>query len=176
MLEETVGAPARAQTRSQNDDRWYAPDRDLAYVGPELIRRALLNIDVAQLISEPPFDDLAIKFMLSELIESFGEAAKHLANGVNACWRGDSDGPNAAFAAFCKVPVEVRTVIMAKLGAMLLGAIYTSLQDVTPVDGSPPHHRSLQSLVSAAEEFANRAGVSCGSERPVREEASHGPE
>lgn len=174
MLEETVGAPARAQTRSQNDDRWYAPDRDLAYVGPELIRRALLNIDVAQVRSEPPFGWLLAPTRY-DIEHEFGEAAKQLALGVNACWKSDPAGPQAAFDGFCAAPAEVRVVIMAKLGAMLLGAIYTSLQDVTPVDGSPPNHRSLQSLVSAAEEFAKRAEVSCGSERPVREEASHGP-
>ena len=172
MLEETVGAPARAQTRSQNDDRWYAPDRDLAYVGPELIRRALLKIDLDQVCSEAPFAGLLLRYSVADIEHYFGEAAKQLALGVNACWKADAAGPEVAFGGFCAVPAEVRVVIMAKLGAMLLGAIYTSLQDVTPVDGSPPHHRSLQSLLAAAEEFAKRAEVSCGSERTVREEAS----
>jgi len=158
-LNATVGAPAQTQTRSPGDDRWYAPDRDLAYVGPELIRRAFLQVSLDKLRHDASYTEMLKGVPEDELLGYLGDAAKALANGVNVCHRGSPDGPAAAFVEFAALPSPAPQIFLMRLGEMLLGAIFTALQDVTPVDSSPPHARSLQSLVESAAKVSDQLAI-----------------
>lgn len=158
-LSDVAMKPVGTQVRDPGDGRWYSPDRDIAYLGPELIRRAFELGDVDTLRQDPNYAQLLAGVSVAgeeELKANVEAAAKALATGVNVCWRGSPVGPDDAFGEFASVPGPAGQIFLLRLGELLLGAIFTALQDVTPVDSSPPHARSLQSLVESAAAISDR--------------------
>ncbi len=114
---------------SPNDDRFYSPDRDLAYCSPHLIHRALLGLDpekqepwVTQFIYENGVSNdelLKAGVCLAEYMN------KSLADPVN------KDPYEALQAAgFFNLSAETQCIVCAKIGQVFLSAIFTSLRDI----------------------------------------------
>lgn len=159
MLDETVQRPPTPMGAHTDDDpRWYHPSRDISIIGPELLRSVFVHFEKLP-HPEPFYADLLKDVPLQDQVQGVGDCARALAKFYNVCWHGEENTVTSAAqeAGLMNVlPTGVRAAVLARLGEVLLGSIYASLQDVTPMGGEPVHAPSLRALIKAAEAFASK--------------------
>lgn len=154
--------PQTQQHRDPADGRWYAPNRDFAYVGPALITQALrgFNLPVSE---SSPYIQLLSMLPREQYEKELQDYAKTLALLVMRSTKEsrkvaeiaqeliDTNDPGMA------ASWQVKTAVLARLGEMCIGCTFAGIQDITPEGGQPPHYRSIESLVRVAEQLANLA-------------------
>lgn len=157
LTDATIQPPAaESQTRGGQDSRLYAPSRDLAYVGPQLVRRALTLFD-AEPDASTAYGTLLKNIPEAQRMEELCRVAEFMAH----CWSGMYDTANdridviaAQYAAYSDLNPYALAAVLARVGELTIGAAFQGLLDVTPMDGEPPHTRSIQALIQEAEKYA----------------------
>jgi hypothetical protein len=114
---------------SASDERFYSPDRDLAYCASNLIKRAIVGLDPDK---QEPWVVKSIQDNNISL-ESLSDAAKALATYINNTltdpqYKQPLDSLEAA--GFFKLPLPVQQLVCAKVGQVFLSAIFPSIRDV----------------------------------------------
>lgn len=158
MFEGTQPAPISNNIRNQGDGRWYAPNRDVAYLGPELIREALRLFNTRP-VENPTYAALLESELGDPQYIALGEFAKQIALLTRGAIT-DDDTIDVIYAklAAAAAPVSpaVRVAFMARLGEMLLGAMFGGLRDITPAGGQPPNMRSIEAMVKEASALCDK--------------------
>ena len=156
------GAQAQ-QHRDPADGRWYSPNRDFAYVGPALIKQALLGFNLP-VDPESPYYELLHQLpqeqheqelkdfakTIATLIMRSAKESRTLVDIANELTAADDPGMKASW--------QVKTAILARMGEIATGCIFAAIQDITPEGGEPPHQRSIDSLVRVASELGRVIG------------------
>lgn len=159
MLDDSVTrAPTPLGAKIDGDPRWYHPERDISVIGPELLRKVASHFETV------PHPDEYYRMLMEGTPDA--ECRQHLANGVmslarflNSCHKGDANCIKTAAeeaGLLRELPIGIRAALMSRLGEVMLGGIYSAMQDITPMGGEPPQARSLAALVDMADAFANR--------------------
>lgn len=144
----------RGKAGNELDRAFYSPQRDIAYIGPDLIRASLAALD--EQWQEPWFKEYWAQQGLTE--EQLGEAAKLLGAACNRMM--DDANPVLALEAvgFDKQPGAVQMAIYTKMGQVLLAAIWAGVKDVGTAGSDPPER--VQAILATAqlvlEHFAGR--------------------
>jgi len=147
------------QVRTPGDDRWYSPNRDIAYVGPALIKQALMGL---RLPVDPgsPYEALLNQLTPEQQHEEMAAFAKTLARLVMLSTKDGRSLPTvladlqAENDPGASVSWQIRTAVLARLGEICLGCCFAALKDITPAGGQPPHQRSIEGLVFEADRMA----------------------
>jgi len=112
----------------------YSPERDLAYIGPAMLREALRACEPKW--QEDWFKDYVKHHHITD--EQFIEGAKKLAQFANRI----IDTPNPLVAAaevgFTELPPPVQMAIYAKLGQICLAGIWAGVKDTHAPEDDPP--------------------------------------
>lgn len=160
MLDESVlRAPTPIGARPDGGDkRWYHPERDISVIGPELLRKVASHFDTV------PHPDEYYRMLMEGVSED--ECRRHLADGVmalarflNSSFKGDQNCIKTAAeeaGLLREIPIGIRAALMSRLGEVMLGAIYSAMQDITPMGGEPPQARSVAALVDMSGAFADK--------------------
>ena len=133
----------RKTPRAGTRDPYYTPERDLAYIGPELVYQAIASL-------EPDADSIFRKFISEhEIAETDVESAVRLFAKMCAEVISEKDPDTAAKQVrFDEVDLDLRIVILSALGAIALGAIWSGVKDVNTPDAEPP--AAIEDLVAQA--------------------------
>lgn len=135
---------------SANDERFYSPDRDLAYCSPHLVHRAMLGLN-------PENQEHWIRAFIEENNippEQLVEAARALADYMNkALTDPQYKQPFEALQAvgFFNLDPKTSCIVCAKLGQVFLSAIFSSIRDVTRDPKAPPFN--TKEIADAAEKL-----------------------
>lgn len=127
------------QTRKitdQGEERWYSPDRDLAYAFPSLARAALDQLAITNW--KPWFADY---FAFAGLTEAdIGEAAVAFAKYFEYVCSPEISSPRQAFerAGWFELKSSAQVALFMKLGQVCTMAFYTAIRDITPFNTAPP--------------------------------------
>jgi len=135
------------------DSRKYSPNRDIAYVFPQLITEAIRGLDDESLWQGGLADYLRFRDIT---VEDIGAAAKAFAQGIVYFTKYGLNSPREALgkAGFFDTPEAAQDAIMMRIGQVMTGAFFTGIRDVTPLGGQPPVQRDIESLVYTADSFA----------------------
>jgi hypothetical protein len=134
---------------SPSDDRFFSPDRDLAYCAPHLVHRAIHGLDPMR--QEPWIRDYLLQQKIED--EQLVEGARVIAEYMNKTLKDPvHKEPYEALdaAGFFKLPPNVQHIVLAKLGQVFLSAIFPSIRDIT---------RDPNVLAKGAEEIAEAAAT-----------------
>ena len=130
----------RTTPRGPVRDPYYCPERDLAYIGPSLVHRSL------EFLENTPESFRALK----EFIDAEGLTEEDIVEGVKAyakmCARViDEKDPAAAIVdtGFDQVPGKIQLILLACLGFISLGAIWSAVKDVNAPEADPPSEMSI---------------------------------
>lgn len=153
--------PQVHQVRHTSDGRFYSPNRDFAYVGPALVKQALLGL-ATPVSPDSPYYPFFARMTPEQQLQEIGDVARTMAHLLSrpskesrklveiAKELREKNDPGLTAC------LEARTVVLARIGEMAMGCIFAAIQDVTPEGGQPPHERSIESLVLEAERMATQ--------------------
>jgi hypothetical protein len=130
-------------------DRFYSPERDIAHIGPGVMKLAMALIGDDR--REPWLDEFMEANNVS--LDDLGVAAEKLARACNRIMSRQS--PKTALddvGFFTDLPTPVIMIIFAKLGQSFFGAIWAGIKDVNTADSEPP--ADIQDLIEMAHEAA----------------------
>jgi hypothetical protein len=135
------------------DSRKYSPNRDIAYVFPQLCTAAIAGLDSDDLWKGGLGQYLRFRGVT---IDDITKAATAFAEGIVLFTKYGMDSPRAALeqAGFFDTHEVAQDAIMMRLGQVFTGAFFTGIRDVTPMGGQPPVHRDIETLVYTSKEFA----------------------
>lgn len=123
---------------SQNDNRMYSPDRDLAYCAPHLIHHAISGLD-------PEYQEPWVKAYIEDnnitddLLVSAAEVAAKYLNETLTDPKHVTPYDALTTAGLFELPPAVQTLLLAKLGQIFLQAVFPSIRDVTRNPADPPY-------------------------------------
>lgn len=153
-------AAVREQFRasSNTDARAYAPARDLAYIGPTLVREAL---DYFSIERRPPPDSpyglLLNSIPLNEQLNELGKVARVLKHCfIEASRPGIPDrmvNILAKAAEFKELNPYAVAAVLSRLGELTLGCAFQGILDVTPIDSEPPQMPTIHGMAAAAQKY-----------------------
>lgn len=129
------------------DKRFYAPDRDIAYVGHRLLGRAVTLFDDELLT--PCLREFIRASRLSE--EQLCQAAIASANFINCVPRADVDSYSDALteSGLNNLPIAAYLALLLALGEVMLPVIFNAMRDVTPLS-DPEISTSVDDLIRSA--------------------------
>jgi hypothetical protein len=122
---------------SPSDERFYSPDRDLAYCTPHLVLRAMQSLDPDN--QEPWIKEYlaANNITNDQLVEGAASLAIYLNKTMlDPQYKEPYDALNAA--GFFSLPQAVQNVICMKLGQVFVSAFFSAIRDVTRDPNDPP--------------------------------------
>lgn len=147
------------QMRPQGGDpRFYAPNRDIAYCFPQMMRKALAALDDEE--NRPPW--------IAEYLEYTGTtqddicaAAKAMADGIAHFVDVDKPPPETPQASleesgFFESPPAAQLVISARLGQVFTGLFFTAVRDITPQGMESPVSADMATMVQEAAELTQK--------------------
>lgn len=140
-------------SQRDGDTRKYSPNRDIAYVFPQLITEAIRGLDDETLWQGGIKDYLKFRNIT---VEDIGKAAETFAQGIVLFTKYGYDSPGEALgqAGFFDTPEAAQDAIMMRIGQVMAGAFYVAIRDVTPMGGQPPVMRDIEGTVRASGMFA----------------------
>lgn len=143
--------------RPKNDPtaKFYAPDRDLAYIYQPAMREALYALDAANWTDE-----------MRGLVERLGISERDIAEAVRAITQAhrlittqpDVTEPDKALelAGYYEQPLAARFLVFARLGEVLFGGFFLALRDVTWQADEPSQPAQQAEMLAAGELIARR--------------------
>jgi hypothetical protein len=131
---------------------FYSPQRDVAWIGPQLCRRGFVALDPR--FYEPWFAAFCAQAEVGP--EDFEKAALPFAKALNEII-GVAD-PNDAFRkhGFFELPPAVQLAVFAKIGQVFIGCLYSGVKDVSRPQDKPP--TDIAAMVEEAAAVAERMG------------------
>jgi len=133
---------SRAETR----DAYYAPERDVAYLGPGLLRHAMLALE--EQWWEPWFRQYAEEHGVTA--EDLISAAKPFAEGVNKIIRAKDPVVALTESGFTELDPAVQAAFYIKIGQVFLAAVFVGVKDVSRPESDPP--ADIQDMLNDADE------------------------
>jgi hypothetical protein len=135
------------------DTRKYSPNRDIAYVFPQLCKAAIAGLDDEDLWKGGLGQYLRSRGVT---VEDIAQAATKFAEGIVLFTKYGMKSPRAALeqAGFFDTHEVAQDAIMMRLGQVFTGAFFTAIRDVTPMGGQPPVARDIESLVYSSKELS----------------------
>lgn len=139
----------------------YHPDRDYAYITPELMCGAIDRF-VTAMDNFPEEQAWCTEHgitpeQLSAAAVAFAQAQKDFVNAANPVASFDAALMRHGFKAF-RLPV--RQFLFATFGFIFCAAWFKAVRDVSIVGEESPAQEGIASFAAAAREFANQCGVS----------------
>jgi len=126
----------RKEPRAGGRDPFYNPERDFAHVGPNMILGAMYALEPDTW--EPWLKDfLADHDITYESIMESG-APKMLAQALNLVIKLESPPAAMEKVGFDKLPPALQMLFYARLGQVLLSAVWAGAKDVARPDSDPP--------------------------------------
>ena len=140
----------KANTR----DAFYSPARDLAYIGPEIIKRAMSSLDGT---IEPWLAEFLVtnNVTIDTLIET--KAPLKFATAVNQIIKAASPVDAVEASGFAELPAAIQLLIYARIGQVMLAATWSCVKDVSAPDSSPP--AAIEDILQAAEDALKGLGI-----------------
>ena len=124
----------RKEPRAGGRDMFYTIERDLAYIGPDLVRAAMYALD--EQYYEEWFKQFFVEHGLTEedLIVAVRKFSPAFADIIK------TTDPPAALAAsgFSELPYPAQLAFYCKLGQVLLAAVWSGVKDVAKPESDPP--------------------------------------
>jgi hypothetical protein len=141
-------------SQRDGDSRKYAPNRDIAYVFPQLITEAIRGLDDETLWQGGIKDYLKFRNIT---VADIGEAAQTFAQGIALFTKYGYDSPREALgqSGFFDTPEAAQDAIMMRIGQVVAGAFFVAIRDVTPMGGQTPVSRDIDSMIHIAGMFAS---------------------
>ena len=141
----------RKEPRAGARDPFYTIERDLAYVGTDLVRAAMHALD------EKYYEDWFKEFFaekglteedLVQGVDKFSQAFNKIITAQNPPQAMDESG-------FSSLPAPVQMAFYCKLGQVLLAAVWSGAKDVAKPDSDPPVtiEELLEDVCSVADKF-----------------------
>jgi hypothetical protein len=155
----------RKEARAGARDPMYSPERDIAHIGPGLIRQAMLALD--EQWYEPWFQEFATQYGVTE--EDLGEAAVLFAKACNEMIQ--LKNPVVALEAngFAELPPPLQMAIYTKIGQVFLTGVWAGCKDLATPTSAPP--ADIEELLEVADtvmrHFANLRQESDDSHEPA---------
>ena len=142
----------KVNPKTPQDARFYSPERDLAYIGSDLIRASMYALD--DQYQEEWFKEFLAKYAVDE--KDMAEAAATLAQACNRII-GD-ENPVVALEAvgFTELPPPLQMALYCKMGQVLLSAIWSGVKDTSKQGSEPP--ATIQELIQTAEDVMEHFG------------------
>lgn len=138
----------RDGAKSNVRDAFYSPQRDLAYVGPEIIKRAMQAL--REELWEPWLAEFLHSLDITEQTLIDTEAPRKLAEAVNSIIKAKTPPAALETSGFDKLPAAVQLLFYARIGQVLLAATWSAVKDVSAPDSAPP--ATLQDILDAVED------------------------
>jgi hypothetical protein len=129
-------------------DAFYSPSRDLAYVGPEIIKRAVCAL--REELWEPWLAEVMLRNDVNEKLLIDTEAPLKLAKAVNSIIKEETPPAAMAASGFDALPGAIQLLFYARIGQVLLAATWSAVKDIHAPDSAPP--ATLQDILDAAED------------------------
>lgn len=128
--------PLQLRPKDSSDQRMYAPNRDIAYCFPELVRAALHGLTETQI-------DVWFGKMLEDNGATCDDMIKLLevaAKSVELFAADDTTTASDALikAGFYNLQPCVQAAFFCKLGQALMGAAFRGMRDTLPMGAEPP--------------------------------------
>jgi hypothetical protein len=156
MLAKTHNRPI-TQMRPGNDPtaRAYAPQRDLAYIFPQVAREAFETLDQSNW--QGPYGDLLVEKGITE--KQLGEGVKAFV-GAFHFYVGDPTIKNLhnalERAGFFDCPPIVQLLVFERIGEAMAVGFFMAVRDVTRLGEEPPQVREMAELAAAARDFVRQ--------------------
>ena len=152
---QPTATATQVRDKSTGDVRYYAPNRDIAYLGPHMLRHALVGF------SEFPNPDAVYATVLAASglsAEQQRDEMCKIARDLATCIKSAVDEKQSSrLEQVVNDLTQLRTAnpavlcaLLAKIGELMIGATFAGLLDITPSDGEPPNIRSIEALVEFA--------------------------
>jgi hypothetical protein len=124
----------RDTPRAGGRDPFYTPERDLAVIGPSLIRAAVVALE--EKFWEPWF----VKYMAEQGLGYLDlvDGALKLAKGTNRIIALKDPAVAMEESGFAALPPAIQTAFYTKLGQVLLAAVWAGTKDCSKPEDSPP--------------------------------------
>ncbi len=138
------------------DGPMYAPERDIAYITPTLMRAAIDMLDVSNRAPDTQEWIELCGIEESELdaaIVRFAEAQQYYVSNSNPV---NSITEALQRTKFFEIRPAVRMVLLASIGEALSGAWFTAVRDVTNINEDAPVQREMVEFAEAAYNFSVR--------------------
>jgi hypothetical protein len=151
MLDDAEFAPTTPGIRAGVMQAWYNPERDYALLSPFILK------EVFKRLYPPPLDDPDYAKLLEgysdeELRELFCRAATVLCK-CERLFIEDND-PTSRMKKlleqggfFTELPGVIRLAVLAMMGELFMGTLFSGTRDLTPVDGRPAYERILNTIL-----------------------------
>ncbi len=144
----------RKEPRAGGRDPFYTIERDIAYIGSDLVRAAMYALD------EQYYEDWFKEFFgTSGLTEvELVQGAEKFCRAFNKIITAEDPPTALAEAGFSDMPYYVQLAIYCMLGQVLLAAIWAGVKDVSKPDSDPPV--TVEELLEDVCNVAKRFNVS----------------
>jgi hypothetical protein len=134
----------------------YSPQRDLAHIGPALLKAAVSQVTTVPRdpLLQAEMDELGItEAALGEAVTKFADAYQHYLNPT-------VKHPNHAFehTGFDKLPVGIRNFLYSAMGRVSIGAWFWCIRDATLIGDTMPPAEELAQLISMGREIGRSSG------------------
>lgn len=133
----------KANTR----DAFYSPARDLAHIGPEIVKRAMQSLDA-------PLEPWLAAFLdeqgitIDKIVDE--QAPLKMARVVNQIVQTQDLGEALKTSGFEDLPAAIQLLFYARIGQVALAATWSAVKDVSLPDSAPP--AGLEEIMLAAED------------------------
>jgi hypothetical protein len=143
LLQWRPKEPTKINTRTA----FYSPARDLAYVGPEVVKRAMQALRTESW--EPWLKAFLDAHGISEdtLIET--EAPRKLALAMNQIIRAETPPKALEDSGFAALSAEIQLLFYARIGQVFLAALWSAVKDTHAPDDTPPP--TIEDILAATE-------------------------
>ena len=143
LLQWRPKEPEKINTRTA----FYNPARDLAYVGPMVVKRAM------QALNEECWEPWLKEFLDSQGITvdtiCDSQAPTKMALVVNQVNKAEDLGGALVTSGFAALPAAIQLLFYARIGQVCLAAIWSAIKDTHAPDSAPPP--ALEDIMAATE-------------------------
>jgi hypothetical protein len=152
----------RKDARAGQRDPFYSPERDVAYIGPNVIHGAMVSIE------EKFWEPWLREFMDANGIDYQAvvdsDAPTLMAEALNTIIHTANPVVALEAAGFTKLPHAIQMLFYARIGQCFLASLWASVKDVAKPEDVPP--ASIQSLLADVNDHFNSFLSGCDDDDP----------
>lgn len=136
MAKHSILQLRRKEARAGQRDPYYSPERDLAHIGPSIVRGAMVAME--EKFWEPWFRELleANGVTYDKILET--SAPLLMAKALNRVIAVEDPVKAVDESGFSGLPPGIQMAFYVRLGQVLLSAVWAGVKDVGRPDSDPP--------------------------------------
>ena len=138
----------RKESRAGRRDPYYTPERDLAHIGPNIVKGAMVSIE--EKFWEPWLKEYLDRNGITYDTVLETKTPLLFAQALNKIIRAENPVVALEETGFTELPHPLQMLIYTRLGQVFLCAVWAAVKDVGKPDDAPP--ASIQELLEDAEE------------------------